>query len=70
MFQSLQTESESVTTSPINTYFNLSPDSDAEIGLPDTVGCELGFTAHHAIHHNMAMVKVIALQTLHRFGGE
>ena len=65
----LQTESERVMTSPINAYFNLSADSDADIGLASTVGRELGFAAHHAIHH-MAMVKVIAVQTLGLKEGE
>ena len=52
-----------ITNSPITAYFNLSVDSNDEIGLPSTVGRELGFAAHHAIHH-MAMCKVIAVQTL------
>ena len=52
-----------ITNSPITAYFNLSADSNDEIGLPSTVGRELGFAAHHAIHH-MAMCKVIAVQTL------
>ena len=69
VFQSLQTESERVITSPINAYFNLSADSDADICLPSTVGRELGFAAHHAIHH-MAMVKVIVVQTLGLEEGE
>jgi hypothetical protein len=62
VFKSLQTGNE-ITPIPITVYFNLSADSDDEIGLPTTVGRELGFAAHHAIHH-MAMVKIIALQTL------
>lgn len=69
VFRSLETKSESIATSPVDAYFNLSADSDAEIGLPTTVGRELGFAAHHAIHH-MAMVKVIAVQTLGLEEGE
>lgn len=63
VFRSLLAEGESVMASPVDAYFNLSADSGAEIGLPSTVGRELGFAAHHAIHH-MAMVKLIAVQTL------
>ncbi|KAL7538506.1 hypothetical protein ACHAXR_008602 [Thalassiosira sp. AJA248-18] len=63
VFQTLETQDESVSMIPITAHFNLSADSDAEIGLPSTVGRELGFAAHHAIHH-MAMVKIIAVQTL------
>lgn len=51
-----------IAKSPITAYFNLSADSNDEIGLPSTIGRELGFAAHHAIHH-MAMVKIIAVQT-------
>lgn len=53
IFQSLQTKSadseldESI--SPVTAYFNLSADSNDEIGLPSTIGRELGFAAHHAI---------------------
>lgn len=57
------TTTTAITNSPITAYFNLSADSNDEIGLPSTVGRELGFAAHHAIHH-MAMCKVIAVQTL------
>ena len=49
---------------PVRAYFNISADDDAEIGLASTIERELGFAAHHAIHH-MAMVKIICL---HRFG--
>jgi hypothetical protein len=31
-----------------------------EVGLPSTIHRELGFCAHHAIHH-MAMIRIIAL---------
>ena len=48
---------------PVNASFMLSSDGQ-EVVLKSTVGRELlGFAAHHAIHH-LAMVKVIALQTL------
>lgn len=49
---------------PVRAYFNISADDDAEIGLASTIERELGFAAHHAIHH-MAMVKIICLHTLH-----
>ena len=61
--ESITTSTTMISNSPITAYFNLSADSTVEIGLPSTVGRELGFAAHHAIHH-MAMCKVIAVQTL------
>lgn len=50
---------------PVDAYFMLGgdPDKDKEVQLSSTIGRELGFAAHHAIHH-MAMVKVIAIHTL------
>ena len=57
---------------PVNASFMLSSDAseadadadaDAEMDLSSTIGRELGFAAHHAIHH-LAMVKIIAVQTL------
>lgn len=51
------------TTTPVTAYFNLAADDSAEIGLPSTVERELGFCAHHAIHH-LAMVRIICLQTV------
>ncbi len=56
-------EGECVTGRPIAAYFNLSADTGDEIRLLSTVGRELGFAAHHAIHH-MAMVKIICVRTL------
>mmetsp|Transcript_22642 Transcript_22642/g.33507 ORF Transcript_22642/g.33507 Transcript_22642/m.33507 type:complete len:224 (+) Transcript_22642:66-737(+) len=50
----------------VNASFMLSSDAsgaEAEMDLPSTIGRELGFAAHHAIHH-LAMVKIIAVQTL------
>lgn len=44
---------------PVGACFMLSGDSSAEFCLPSTIARELGFAAHHAIHH-MAMVKIIA----------
>ena len=43
---------------PVKACFMLSGDSESESSLPSTIARELGFAAHHAIHH-MAMVKVI-----------
>jgi hypothetical protein len=69
MFRSLefrsprQTGDECVTSRPVAAHFNLSADTGDEIRLLSTVGRELGFAAHHAIHH-MAMVKIIAVGTL------
>jgi hypothetical protein len=47
---------------PVNAQFYLTADQGDESKLPSTVGRELGFVAHHAIHH-MTMVRVIALQS-------
>jgi hypothetical protein len=58
-----QLERECITDRPIAAYFNLSSDANEEMRLLSTVGRELGFAAHHAIHH-MAMVKIIAVRTL------
>jgi hypothetical protein len=46
----------------VQAYFMLSGDP-TEFNLPTTVEREMGFAAHHAIHH-MALVKIIAQQTL------
>ena len=48
--------------SPVHAQFYLTADEGEESKLPSTVGRELGFVAHHAIHH-LAMVKVIALHS-------
>ena len=53
---------EHIIHSPVHAQFYLTADEGEESKLPSTVGRELGFVAHHAIHH-MAMVKVIALQS-------
>jgi len=52
-----------VNASRAGAYFNLSADTGDEIRLLSTVGRELGFAAHHAIHH-MAMVRIICVRTL------
>lgn len=44
---------------PVDASFMLSGDSNTEYCLPSTIARELGFAAHHAIHH-LAMVKIIA----------
>jgi len=49
---------------PVYASFMLSSDaSEPEMDLPSTIGREMGFVAHHAIHH-LAMVRVIAVHTL------
>lgn len=48
---------------PVNAMFMLSGDSSEEIQLSSTVARELGFAAHHAIHH-LAMIKIIATQSV------
>eukprot|EP00934_Nitzschia_sp_Nitz4_P001243 Nitzschia sp. Nitz4//scaffold168_size48592//40660//41271//NITZ4_007056-RA/size48592-processed-gene-0.41-mRNA-1//-1//CDS//3329538339//1243//frame0 len=52
----------STATTPVEALFMLSGDP-LEFSLSSTVNRELGFTAHHAIHH-MAMVKIIATESL------
>ena len=59
-----------LTDDAVNASFMLSSNDDdngggggGEMILKSTIGRELGFCAHHAIHH-MAMVKIIAVQTL------
>jgi hypothetical protein len=47
----------------VDTYFMLSGNSNVESKLQSTLRRELGFAAHHAIHH-MVLVKIIAVQTL------
>ena len=48
---------------PVQACFMLSGDSEKEYALASTIGRELGFAAHHAIHH-MALVKLIATETI------
>jgi hypothetical protein len=49
---------------PVYASFMLSSDaSELELDLSSTIGREMGFAAHHAIHH-LAMVKIIAVHTL------
>jgi hypothetical protein len=43
----------------VDAYFMLKGNDSAEYCLSSTTARELGFAAHHAIHH-MAMVKIIA----------
>lgn len=43
----------------VNACFMLSGDDDCEFQLPSSVARELGFAAHHAIHH-MALIRVMA----------
>jgi hypothetical protein len=50
------------TFKPVQACFLLSGDPQ-EFQMTSTVERELGFCAHHAIHH-MAMVKIIAVETL------
>lgn len=53
----------SVLDHQIQACFMLSGDSETEYMLPSTVAREMGFAAHHAIHH-MAMIRVIATTDL------
>ena len=46
---------------PIEACFVLDGDPvSPEVGLPSTLARELGFAAHHAIHH-LAMIRILAL---------
>ncbi len=56
-------ENENIPDNEVNASFMLSSSSGTEFKLKSTIGRELGFAAHHAIHH-LAMVKIIATQTL------
>ena len=51
--------SEAIVLQPVNACFMLSGDNDQEFCIPSTVGRELAFAAHHAIHH-LALIKIIA----------
>jgi hypothetical protein len=63
VLQSIETSTgNTVPERQMNAYFMLSADP-REFELPTTIERELGFCAHHAIHH-MALVRVIALQTV------
>jgi hypothetical protein len=46
----------------VEACFMLSGDSNDEFALPSTLARELGFAAHHAIHH-LALVRIIAINT-------
>lgn len=56
-------QNESIPDNEVNASFMLSSSSGTEFKLKSTMGRELGFAAHHAIHH-LAMVKIIATHTL------
>mmetsp|Transcript_15796 Transcript_15796/g.24575 ORF Transcript_15796/g.24575 Transcript_15796/m.24575 type:complete len:200 (+) Transcript_15796:210-809(+) len=47
---------------PVKAHFFLSADESDEFGLASTIGRELGFAAHHALHH-MAMIRIAALHS-------
>uniref|UniRef100_A0A7R9WTY2 DinB-like domain-containing protein n=1 Tax=Craspedostauros australis TaxID=1486917 RepID=A0A7R9WTY2_9STRA len=48
--------------SRLDVQFMLSSDPD-EFGMTTSIGRELGFVAHHAIHH-LALVRIISVNTL------
>jgi len=60
--QRLTNKNDGIINRPVQAFFMLSADP-TEFHLPSTLSRELGFATHHAIHH-MAMVKIIALETL------
>jgi hypothetical protein len=57
-----QQNTEDPTAVDIDAFFMLSGDPE-EFKLPSTISRELGFAAHHGIHH-LAMIKIIALESL------
>ena len=57
-----QTFEDTTSSKPVEACFMLSGDPQ-EFRMPSTLERELAFSAHHAIHH-MAMVKIIAVETL------
>jgi hypothetical protein len=59
LLQDLSTSSNVSPNQPVDAFFMLSGDSSTEYILPSTIARELGFAAHHAIHH-MAMIKIMA----------
>lgn len=63
--QATRQEQQAVDTvdTEVDAFFMLSGDHPEEFQLSSTIQRELGFAVHHAIHH-MAMVKIIAEQTL------
>lgn len=60
--QNEDSSTDSLSSMNVNACFMLSGDPE-EFRLPSTIRREMGFSAHHAIHH-MALVKIIAIQTL------
>lgn len=55
----ITTESSQPENRVVHAYFMLSGDQNDEYCLSSTVGRELGFCAHHAIHH-MALLQLLA----------
>jgi len=53
---------DSISHTAVDACFMLSGETGHEFKLPSTVARELGFAAHHAIHH-MALVRIIAVQS-------
>ena len=60
--QESSSSSDNLENKEVQACFMLSGDNTEEFKLPSTAARELGFAAHHAIHH-LAMVKIIALHT-------
>jgi hypothetical protein len=56
------TDAGSAWNQSVTACFMLSGDSEEEYPLVSSVARELGFAAHHSIHH-MAMVRIIAVHT-------
>jgi len=62
-FEHISQAGEEICSLPVDAHFNLSANSGAEITFSSTIGRELGFVLHHAIHH-LAMVRIICLNTI------
>ena len=68
--EKISTDIVMVGSQPVNASFLLTSDTTNDkdldnnhLELSSSIGRELGFVAHHAIHH-MAMVKIIAVETI------
>lgn len=69
-FQHLTTttqKDDALVVRPVTAYFLLSSDSSSsssnEAGLPSTVGRELGFAAHHAMHHMALLQRILVIES-------
>lgn len=62
VLEKLSSQDADLVFQPVQANFFLTADESDEFGLASTIGRELGFAAHHAIHH-MAMIRIAALNS-------